>query len=352
MMLGWSRDGACRRATRASRQAVPAPAGRMTARSALAASIGTAAALLAAAVLAVGAHPAPARAQPFSARTVSAVSAVSAGSSVSCTAATAAHRALASRLEKGITKALSGRSGVVAVALADSKTRVRCAFRPFWHFHSASIVKVIILGTLLHDLAVKHQFLTSREVTLTTEMITESDNDAASALWSQLGMTKLRHFLRLAKMTHTKLGQDGFWGLTQVTAGDQLILLRLLTFRNSVLDQRSRAYALKLMARVIASQRWGVPAGAPASITVHVKNGWLPDPELWVINSIGAFTSAHRVYRIVVLTRGDPSMTYGIDTVQNVAEVIHRDLNPGQRPAVLPSRPFPAWGTPDERIPR
>jgi hypothetical protein len=119
-----------------------------------------------------------------------------------------------------------------------------------------------------------------------------------------------------------------------------------------VLDKPSRAYALKLMADVIPSQRWGVPAGAPSDVTVHVKNGWLPDPELWVINSIGAFTGHDRVYRIVVLTRGNPSMDYGVDTVQRVAEVINHDLSPGKKPAVLPSAPFPSWGTADEQIPR
>ena len=43
-----------------------------------------------------------------------------------------------------------------------------------------------------------------------------------------------------------------------------------------MLSTASRDYALNLMAHVISSQRWGVPAGAPSSLTVHVKNGWLP----------------------------------------------------------------------------
>ena len=42
------------------------------------------------------------------------------------------------------------------------------------------------------------------------------------------------------------------------------------------------------MSQVIPAQRWGVPAGARPGVTVHVKNGWLPDPRLWVVNSIGA----------------------------------------------------------------
>jgi hypothetical protein len=269
-----------------------------------------------------------------------------------CTTPRRRYRRAAARMSRGIEAALRGRSSVAAVTVADTRTGITCQLHPGWHFHSASIVKVIILETLLHDLGVRHRYLTREQITLTTEMITESDNDAATTLWNEDGMANLRRFLDLAKMTHTELDEDGYWGLTRVTAQDEMLLLRLLTVRSAVLDYTSRQYALRLMAHVIPAQRWGVPAGAPAGVTVHVKNGWLPDPVRWVINSIGVFTSRHRVYRIAVLTRNNPNMDYGVDTVQGVAEVINADLNPGRKPAVLPSAPYPSWGTPDERIPR
>ena len=56
-------------------------------------------------------------------------------------------------------------------------------------------------------------------------MITQSDNDAATELWDEVGMGRLQHFLDLAKMDETQLGQDGYWGLTQVTAHDEMLLL-------------------------------------------------------------------------------------------------------------------------------
>ena len=37
-------------------------------------------------------------------------------------------------------------------------------------------------------------------------MITRSDNDAASALWTDTGRYYLQHFLNLAHMTDTRLG--------------------------------------------------------------------------------------------------------------------------------------------------
>jgi hypothetical protein len=144
-------------------------------------------------------------------------------------------------------------------------------------------------------------------------------------------------------MGQTVLGSDGLWGLTQVTAHDEMLLLRLLLAPNAVLSANSRAYALGLMAQVIPSQRWGVPAGAPTTVTVHVKNGWLPlATHGWRINSIGGFTGRTGWYSIVVLTMDNPTMAYGITTVQAIAKVIHRDLNPGMKAAVPASTVSPS----------
>jgi hypothetical protein len=47
----------------------------------------------------------------------------------------------------------------------------------------------------------------------------------------------------------------------------------------------------------------------------------------WHVHSIGCFTGRHGSYSIV-LTQDNPSMTYGIRTIEAIATVIHRDLNP------------------------
>jgi len=90
----------------------------------------------------------------------------------------------------------------------------------------------------------------------------------------------------------------------------------------------------------------------PTSLTVHVKNGWLPlYPHGWRINSIGAFTGRGGGYSIVVLTQDNPTMTYGIDTIEAVAKVVNRDLNPKARSRVPSSPSSTSWCTPDETIP-
>ncbi len=264
----------------------------------------------------------------------------------------ARHPALAARISSGILAALRGRSSAVGVTVVDRVTGLTCKLNPHWHFDSASVVKVTILSALLRKLQEEHRGLTAQQRKLATAMITVSDNNAASTLWAETGRPSLQRFLDLAGMRETFLGPGGYWGLTQITAHDEMTLLRLLTSKNSVLTAASCNYVLNLMAHVIPSERWGVPAGAPTDLTVHVKNGWLPQrTHGWRINSIGSFSGHGRDYMIVVLSWNNPTMTYGVNTVQAVAEVINRQLNPGATSVFPPSAPYPSWGTPDEQIP-
>jgi beta-lactamase class A len=275
---------------------------------------------------------------------------LTAAAAVACTSTS--HPAMAAALARDIQAARRGRSSTVAVWVDAPGTGVTCSLSGSSHFDSASIVKVTILGATLRKALDQHRYLTSNETALLRAMITTSSNSAASTLWARLGRSYLQHFLNLAGMRQTVLGPGGYWGLTQVTAHDEMLLLRVLLTSNAVLSSGSRAYALSLMAQVISSQRWGVPAGAPRTVTVHVKNGWLPRATHgWRINSIGGFTSAKGWYSIVVLSMDNPTMSYGIATVEAIARVIHRDLNPTAPAAIPLSRPNPAWGTPDEQIP-
>jgi beta-lactamase class A len=252
------------------------------------------------------------------------------------------YRALAARLSQDIQGALAGRFDVHAVTVFDRTREVTCRLNEGHRFHSASVVKATILAALLRWHQETGSPLTSNERFLATLMITQSDNDAASALWDEVGPARMQRFLDLARMTETILGPDGFWGLTEITARDELSLLRLLTKSNAVLSDSSRSYELDLMAAVIPSQRWGVPAGAPRGVTVHVKNGWLPE-EIggWHINSIGAFTGHGRDYMMAVLTDNNPSFDYGVSTIEAVAEVVHRDVNAGLAPAGAPLPAIP-----------
>jgi hypothetical protein len=246
-----------------------------------------------------------------------------------CTAP-AARRALAARLSADIVKGLSGRNGVHAVSVYDRVTGVSCLYNGSKHFDSASVVKAIIMAALLRWHQETGTPLSSWEKSEAALMITQSDNDAATALWDELGMSNLQHFLDLAGMGETQLGQDGEWGLTQVTAHDEMLLLKLLTAPNSVLDAYSRSYQLGLMDQVTSWEAWGVTAGTPSGVTWHVKNGWLPDATGWHIDSIGTFSGHGRNYMIAVLsdnTDMNDDEQYGINTIEDVARLVQADLN-------------------------
>ena len=265
-------------------------------------------------------------------------STASAGSATASTAtvteglctAPAKYSALATQLSADIKQGLSGRNGVHAVSVYDRVTGVSCLDNGSQHFDSASIVKAIIMAALLRWHQETGTPLSSWEKSEATQMITQSDNDAATDLWDELGMDNLQDFLNLAGMSETELGQDGQWGLTQVTAHDEMLLLKLLTAPNSVLDAASRAYQLSLMSQVTSWESWGVTAGTPSGVTWHVKNGWLPDATGWHINSIGTFSGDGKDYMIAVLsdnTDMNDDEQYGINTIEDVARLVQRDLN-------------------------
>lgn len=267
----------------------------------------------------------------------------------------AQHEAVADRMSREIQDAVRDRreeTPVVAVRVDDPQQGIGCWLNARRHFDSASVVKAIILAALLRKAHAEHRWLTRRERSLAWRMITESDNAAASALWYDAGMYRLHRFLHLAGMGETKL--SAAWGLTRITAHDETILLDHLLLPNPVLTTKARRYELWLMAHVVRSQRWGVPAGAPGTFTVHVKNGWAPLPSRnspWWVNSIGCFTNLKEDYTIVVLTEGNASAATGIRTIEDIAFRVNRELNPGA-PSVVPySRPSSSWHQPDEPVP-
>ena len=286
----------------------------------------------------------------------SAAPTVTAALSTAICTAPAKYASLATRLSKDIAASIRGRSGYIAIRVEDARTGVECRYNEGHLSHSASVVKATILAALLYWRQHTHTSLTSTEKREATLMIEYSDNNAATFLWNDVGHTRLNQFIKAAAMTETQLNSGGYWGLSEITARDELQLTRLLTEHNSVLTDSSRAYELNLMNHVVPYERWGVPAGAPSGLTVYVKNGWLNDPVLWVINSIGAIEGHGRDYKMAILTYGNPGEQYGINTVQAIAEAANHDLNAGLPAAGTPIAPttLPRFlqGRPDEVLPK
>ncbi|MEU9594522.1 serine hydrolase [Streptomyces sp. NPDC048193] len=211
----------------------------------------------------------------------------------------------------------------VSVAVLDPRSGQSAAYGS-GVFDTASIVKVDILATLLLRAQDAGRALTAGEKAYAVDMIENSDNDAATALWRSIGAAE---GLDAAKerfgLTATEGGDGPLWGLTQTTAGDQLALLRqVFGAEGSALSEDSRAYLRELMGRIAEDQRWGVSAAADAADGAWaLKNGWLrrSTTGLWVVNSIGRVTSGGHGLLVAVLTRGSATQAAGVSLTEAAA---------------------------------
>jgi hypothetical protein len=230
---------------------------------------------------------------------------------------------------------LATRSGVASAAVYDLDTGRSWTIGDSHPQAEASIVKLDILETLL---AQRDRGLSGSDRALARRMIEDSDNDAATTLWRAVGGAQgIRAFNADAGLTATSPSRcvvcPGFpwpgWGLTKTVAADQITLLRQAVQPGSLLTGAERGYVLRLMKNVAPGQRWGVSGGVPATVTVALKNGWLPLNQAgtnWQINSIGWISGLGRDYLMAVLTTGNPSEAYGIDTIDALAAVVWKGM--------------------------
>ena len=229
---------------------------------------------------------------------------------------------------------VSTRSGVVLAAVYDLRTGQTWRLGQGQPQDEASVVKLDVLETLLAERGRSGTALSASDQALAEQMIEDSDNDAATSLWDEVGgASSIRSFNTQAGLADTAPSTcvecPGFpwpgWGLTTTVPSDQLTLLRQLVEPNSLLTTAERNYALSLMENVTPDQRWGVSGGVPAQVTVALKNGWLPLTSAdndWQINSVGWISGSGRDYLMAVLSTGNPTEQYGIDTIDQLASMV------------------------------
>jgi beta-lactamase class A len=233
---------------------------------------------------------------------------------------------------------MSDRSGTVTAAVYDVTTGQTWTFGSAKPQAEASIVKLNILETLYAQHRTGSDGLSASDTSLAESMMEDSDNDSATSLWDAVGgSSEIASFNTSAGLTHTEpsscvkcpdFSWPG-WGLSTTTPSDQLALLRELIRPSTLLTDTQRDSALKLMENVAPSQRWGVSGGVPSEAKVALKDGWLPLNEEntnWQINSIGWVSGSGRDYLMAVLTTGNPSEQYGIDTINRLSSLVWQHL--------------------------
>jgi hypothetical protein len=216
-----------------------------------------------------------------------------------------------------------------AVAVLDHRTGLSYTFHSDDAFQTASVVKVEILAELLLQARQDNRPLTTQELDLATAMIRQSDNDAATALWTQIGDVQgLTAADAALGLTDTVPGTGGWWGLTTTTVSDQVKLLDTIADPDGPLGSANQVI-IDLMGSVDADQNWGVSAAAETGESTALKNGWMTSQDQdgrWTVNSVGRITGADTDATLAVLTRGHTSLDTGIAFVENIAKLTRTEL--------------------------
>ena len=196
---------------------------------------------------------------------------------------------------------------------------------------TASVVKVLVMLAVLERARAERRPVSEAELALLWPMVTESDNDATSELWDDVGRGQaVQAYLQSVGVAGFTPDPGTSWGVSFASARAMATILGKL-LSGEILDEPSRALALRLLDAVIPQQRWGITAGATAGDAVGVKNGWYPGDEGWRVNSVGVVRpKAGNPYAIAIMTDARASWREGIDTIEGTAEKINGDLHRGQ----------------------
>lgn len=207
---------------------------------------------------------------------------------------------------------LAGRDGDAALAVIDDRGRLRgTAVRR--RFHSASVVKSMLLVAYLRMLAARHRALRASDRALLYPMIHVSDNHAASAVLAIVGEPALDRLTRDAGMADFRASKV-WWALDEVSAAD---VARFFYRFEGLTPARFLRYARSLLMSIESSQSWGIPAVARPEFTVIFKGGWLPESE-GLVNQAALLERPGIAFAMTVLTDHDPSMAYGEQTIAGV----------------------------------
>ncbi len=224
---------------------------------------------------------------------------------------------------------IATREGDMGVAVVVPSQRMVYSSNGDAPFHMASVAKVAIMLTVLDSASRSQRGLTTYQRTLLQSMIIYSGNDAADALWSQVGGARVvKAYLDSIGLDGIELDRFGAWG-DSLASPEAVAFLFATLVEDDILDERNRDIAIDLMSRVDPSQRWGVTAGLPdelpAGWVVGVKNGWYPAETGWWVNSAGFFLPSNGKpgYTVAIMADAQPSLAYGIETIETIARQIH-----------------------------
>ena len=206
------------------------------------------------------------------------------------------------------------RAGRVSFAVIDTSGALAC-YRCRLSYHSASVIKAMLLVSYLDHLAEVGEPLPADHEAYLASMIRVSDNDAATAIYSHVGDKGLLKLAAVARMGDFQV--SGSWGSAQITAADQA---RFFAALNELIVPEYRAYALALLSSISPEQSWGIPAVSRPEWQTFFKSGWLTDKNGSLVHQVALLERDGSAMAIAVLTDRNQHDAYGRRTIRGIAE--------------------------------
>ncbi|HKO74437.1 MAG TPA: serine hydrolase [Gaiellaceae bacterium] len=212
------------------------------------------------------------------------------------------------------------RAGTITFAVVDEAGRLH-GYHAREVSPSASVLKAMLLVAYLRRDDVRNRALEQWERDLLAPMIRRSDNAPASRMVGLVGESRLKALARAAGMEHFRLHWP-IWGQSEITPRGQALFFHRI---DRLVPPRHRGYALRLLATVVPSQRWGVGRVPHAGWELYVKGGWGSGTGL-VDHQVALYRSAGERLSLALFTRFDPNHEYGKETLRGLAERLFRGM--------------------------
>ena len=217
-----------------------------------------------------------------------------------------------------------GREGTVAFAVLDSEGRLR-GLEADRSFLSASLVKVMLLLAYLDRVESAGASVSPEGRAMLEPMIEASDNAAASQVYGLVGADGLEEVARRADMT--RFTASPAWGDSTITAGDYA---RLFGELDRLAGGDRRDYVRHLLSNITPEQSWGFRRARAIAGKSSSRAAGRPTTSGQLVHQAALVEHGDERLAVTVLSDGNPSFDYGVETVEGVAR---RLLDRGGREA-------------------
>ena len=194
---------------------------------------------------------------------------------------------------------LDGAPGMIGVVLRDRSTGASWTnSRANTLFPAASTMKLAVATDLLRRNRSGQIHFSSSDWNLMYNMLHESDDNAANALWSKYEGASFLTRIRAFGMADAEFTGEINWGFMYVTPED---LDHLVDYDLNDLPSSLRGYLVGMLQHVAPIQQWGVWGAGPDNHPGN-KDGWEDDENetLWITNTVG-FEGPDQRYTLAVM---------------------------------------------------